>query len=645
MVGLNAIITLKDMFSASMGKIGNSTNQQQKRLQKLNKEMQQLKSSMVSGTAGFMKAGLGLMGVSTALDSLSSIAGEAMGNYALQAKAEGQVLGSLRKSMDGMDASAVDAMSDSYKNLASELQGVGVIGDEVTLTGMAKMTNMGMNPEAVKAMTPYVQDLAVKLHGVDVNAENFAQTSQDVANAINKGSLKAFQNMGLQVTEAEQKQFKAMNTTERTAYLQQKLAKEVGGANKAIAETPAGKQAQAMNSYGDALEAVGKPLYELKGAIQGALIKPMNWLASAIPYAVTWFTDLADTIGGYFAPVLEMLGLDESAKEWEYWGDILGKVFNEIGFVIGVVVKAIAGTIAVVIGMFVALGKIVYTIINLIIDLFVWLYDGVSTYLGKAYDFIADTLSSIGQVFSDLGDMIGDAFTAVSSVIDTVVKIIVDTIDSLINTMMALGNVGHTIGGLLIDAFKWMYDEIVNCLINVYDFISDTISNVTQVITGVGKILQGFFTGDWATVWDGCLDVFTGVVNQIKLVWDNTVGWLIDGATNAVNKIKSIFSTASSEQSMAESKANNYTLGSGFATGTSYFKGGFTHINENNRGELVKLPNGSQVIPHDLSKQMLGGKTVNINVNVQGNVIGNDDFYNECGNAIYNHLRDALGNV
>lgn len=565
MVGLNAIITLKDMFSASMGKIGNSTNQQQKRLQKLNKEMEQLKKSMVSGTAGFMKAGLGLMGVSTALDSLSSIAGEAMGNYALQAKAEGQVLGSLRKSMEGMDASAVDAMSDSYKNLASELQGVGVIGDEVTLTGMAKMTNMGMNPEAVKAMTPYVQDLAVKLHGVDVNAENFAQTSQDVANAINKGSLKAFQNMGLQVTEAEQKQFKAMNTTERTAYLQQKLAKEVGGANKAIANTPAGKQAQAMNSYGDALEAVGKPLYELKGAIQGALIKPMNWLASAIPYAVTWFTDLADTIGGYFAPVLEMLGLDESAKEWEYWGDILGKVFNTIGFVIGVVVKAIAGTIAVLIGMFVALGKI-----------------------------------------------------------------------------------GYTIGGLLIDALKWMYDEIVDCLINVYEFISDTISNVTQVITGIGKILQGFFTGDWATVWDGCLDVFSGVVNQIKLMWDNTIGRLIDGATNAVNKIKSIFSTASTEQSMAESKANNYkygTLGSGFATGTSYFKGGFTHINENNRGELVKLPNGSQVIPHDLSKQMLGGKTVNINVNVQGNVIGNDDFYNECGNAIYNHLRDALGNV
>lgn len=38
-----------------------------------------------------------------------------------------------------------------------------------------------------------------------------------------------------------------------------------------------------------------------------------------------------------------------------------------------------------------------------------------------------------------------------------------------------------------------------------------------------------------------------------------------------------------------------------FATGTDNFKGGFAVINENQKGELVNLPNGSQVIPHDIS--------------------------------------------
>lgn len=566
--GLNVLITLKDMFSASMGKIGNSTNQQTKRLQKLKKEMNQLKGSMMSGTAGFMKAGLGLMGVATALDSLSSIASEAMGNYALQAKAEGQVVTSLRKSMEGMDTSAIDAMSDSYKNLASELQGVGVIGDEVTLTGMATMTNLGMKPEDVKSLTPLVQDLAVKMNGVNVNAENFAETSKMVGNAINKGSLKAFQAQGISVTEDEQKMFKAMSTAERTAYLQNKLAKAVGGTNKAMANTPAGKQAQAMNSYGDALEAVGKPLYQLKGVIQGALIAPMNWLAEKIPIAVEWFTTLASTIGGYFDPILESLGISESAKEWEFWGDIIGTVFNEVGYIIGVVAKAIGLAIAGIVFVIVQLGKIIYNICSGIVS---------------AWQGMVD---------------------------------------------------------LLIPILQYWVNNVTNIFMSVWN-----------IIDGVIKLVVGALAGDWATAWQGAGEVFAGVMGLMQTAWDNTFGLIINGLSILGNKLvefKNELTGGMSDynQAVENAKAGDYAHGTlGFATGTSYFKGGYTHINENNRGELVKLPNGSQIVPHDLSKQLLGGNNVSININVQGNVIGNEDFYNECGNAIYNHLRDALGNV
>ena len=40
-----------------------------------------------------------------------------------------------------------------------------------------------------------------------------------------------------------------------------------------------------------------------------------------------------------------------------------------------------------------------------------------------------------------------------------------------------------------------------------------------------------------------------------------------------------------------------------FAHGVDNFSGGYAIINENNRGELVNLPDGSQVIPHDISEQ------------------------------------------
>lgn len=82
------------------------------------------------------------------------------------------------------------------------------------------------------------------------------------------------------------------------------------------------------------------------------------------------------------------------------------------------------------------------------------------------------------------------------------------------------------------------------------------------------------------------------------------------------------------------------------ALGTSYFSGGRTYVNEGNRGELINLPSGAQIVPHDLAKQAVNSQpNITINLSVAGNVIGNEEFYNECGNAISTRLIAALGNV
>jgi len=60
----------------------------------------------------------------------------------------------------------------------------------------------------------------------------------------------------------------------------------------------------------------------------------------------------------------------------------------------------------------------------------------------------------------------------------------------------------------------------------------------------------------------------------------------------------------------------------GFASGTNYAPGGLAMVNERG-GEIMNLPRGTQIIPHDISKRMAdrdsgAGGTVNINVSVDG---------------------------
>lgn len=79
------------------------------------------------------------------------------------------------------------------------------------------------------------------------------------------------------------------------------------------------------------------------------------------------------------------------------------------------------------------------------------------------------------------------------------------------------------------------------------------------------------------------------------------------------------------------------------ATGTNYFSGGLTEVGEHG-GEILNLPNGTQIIPHDVSKKMSGGYTINCPVTVQGNVIGNEDFVNQIGQAITGRVQLAISN-
>lgn len=84
--------------------------------------------------------------------------------------------------------------------------------------------------------------------------------------------------------------------------------------------------------------------------------------------------------------------------------------------------------------------------------------------------------------------------------------------------------------------------------------------------------------------------------------------------------------------------------GLGKATGTPYWRGGMTRVNERG-GEIMNLPSGTQIIPHDVSVKAAGGRSVTVNVNIQGNVIGNREYTEQVGAYVGRKVLAALGNT
>lgn len=82
----------------------------------------------------------------------------------------------------------------------------------------------------------------------------------------------------------------------------------------------------------------------------------------------------------------------------------------------------------------------------------------------------------------------------------------------------------------------------------------------------------------------------------------------------------------------------------GNATGTAYWRGGQTMVGENGP-EMVELPAGSKVYPHTKTQNMTkSAPVINISLNIQGNVIGNEDFANMITEKAAGKLIAAMAN-
>lgn len=135
----------------------------------------------------------------------------------------------------------------------------------------------------------------------------------------------------------------------------------------------------------------------------------------------------------------------------------------------------------------------------------------------------------------------------------------------------------------------------------------------------------------------GIKDSIVGAFNSAKDTVSGFFSWL-DQKIESIPLLGSLYSGGKSALSWIGGKLT------GNALGTSYWRGGLTRVNERG-GEIMNLPNGTQIIPHDISARMAGGPRVTVNVTVAGNVIGNEQYADELGERIVDKLIRAIENM
>lgn len=176
-------------------------------------------------------------------------------------------------------------------------------------------------------------------------------------------------------------------------------------------------------------------------------------------------------------------------------------------------------------------------------------------------------------------------------------------------------------------------------------FFAGMLAGITQSITGMIEVIQGIitfvtgaFTGDWEKAWSGVEQIFTGIVDRIKGIISgvtDTIGGMIKG-------IEAVFNMGGNSEGSAGSKKV-----SGRAIGDRSWRGGLVQVHERG-GEILDLPQGTRIYPHDVSVQMAkAGTSQSVNVAKLADtiVVREDADIDRIAETLVRKLKAAAGNM
>ncbi len=181
------------------------------------------------------------------------------------------------------------------------------------------------------------------------------------------------------------------------------------------------------------------------------------------------------------------------------------------------------------------------------------------------------------------------------------------------------------IGAIFVGKIILHFQTMFNVVMAVIEGIAGFINGLLLVFQGFIDFFIGVFTGDWSRAWEGIQTIFSGVVEIITSVWETFVGFVTAPVEALIDILDSVFHEKIGKAKEVWGDLKEFFkhpikgtvnlvkkgagwLGSKLGIGNNYegtdnWRGGLTWVHEKG-AEIMDLPSGTRIYPHDKSLQM-----------------------------------------
>ena len=226
-------------------------------------------------------------------------------------------------------------------------------------------------------------------------------------------------------------------------------------------------------------------------------------------------------------------------------------------------------------------------------------WDKIIVIAKKLGKFIKQTMQEAGIDVKKWGDKINEVRAFASSGFKIIKHVISD-----------FATILSPVGKLVLWLFKTAF--IVGLKVTIVTIASwaktiiDKVHGVVSIIKGLIEFISGVCTGNWEKAWQGMKKIFYGVFEALPGIAKkplNTLISLLNLAISGINKLN--FTVPDWVPGIGGKGFGGFNIPKipQLAKGTQNWKGGIVQINEKG-GEIVDLPRGTRVYPHDRSVRM-----------------------------------------
>jgi len=237
------------------------------------KKLEGIRGKLESMKDGMRRAGMAATAMGAAITGALAMS---VKEYQAQEKAEAR-LEQLTRSI----SKATDEQIKKLKEQASALQKVGVVADDVVISGQSQLATFALTAEQIEMLTPVLGDMIVAQKGVNATQEDAIILANAIGRAID-GGVGALTRYGITLTETQKELYKTATREERVALLTEILEGNYGGLNEKMRETTEGGIKALKNELGDLAEKIGEVLIpfieKLVEKLTPLIGKISNWI-------------------------------------------------------------------------------------------------------------------------------------------------------------------------------------------------------------------------------------------------------------------------------------------------------------------------------------------------------------------------------